>query len=63
MRIVYRVPYEGGFSSGEHTFDNPDEAVESAKTSYGDITLSVEIPMMRKGYLTEEYAAYVKELR
>lgn len=41
--IKYIVPYEGGFNSGEHSFDTIEEAIEAAQGSYGDIYMKIQI--------------------
>lgn len=54
--IVYNVPYEAGFKSGTKQFTDLTEAIEFAKTAYGDLyaTVSVQLLNNNKPIYTEE---------
>ena len=44
--IVYNVPYEAGFKSGVKQFTDLAEAIEFAKTAYGDLYATVSIQLL-----------------
>jgi len=53
MKIQFVVPYEAGFSSGEHIFDNLDDAIAASKQSYGDVFYRLECQLLKDGKPTE----------
>ena len=52
--IKYIVPYEGGFNSGENSFDSIEEAIKAAQSSYGDIYMKIQIAKRGKP-INEEF--------
>lgn len=53
MTVTYVVPYEGGFNSGEHTFNNLNDAIAASKTAYGDVFYRLECQLVKDGKPTE----------
>ena len=63
--IVYNVPYEAGFKSGVEQFTNLTEAIEFAKTAYGDLYATVSIQILDSNqpiYKKEELLRILREL-
>ena len=63
--IVYNVPYEAGFKSGTKQFTDLTEAIEFAKTAYGDLYATVSIQLLNNNepiYTEEEGMKILKYL-
>lgn len=63
--IVYNVPYEAGFKSGNKQFTDLTEAAEFAKTAYGDLYATVSIQLLNNNqpiYTEEEGMAILQGL-
>ena len=54
--IIFNVPYEAGFKSGVKQFTDLTEAIEFAKTAYGDLyaTMSIQLLNNNQPIYTEE---------
>ena len=63
--IIFNVPYEAGFKSGTKQFTDLTEAIEFAKTAYGDLYAAVSIQLLNNNqpiYTEEEGMAILKHL-
>ena len=63
--IIFNVPYEAGFKSGTKQFTDLTEAIEFAKTAYGDLYATVSIQLLNNNqpiYTEEEGMAILQGL-
>ena len=63
--IIFNVPYEAGFKSGTKQFTDLTEAIEFAKTAYGDLYATVSIQLLNNNepiYTEEEGMKILKYL-